>query len=221
MSFTFTNYDIQNSEVVPDSDAGSLSDTVGFRVVTERSRMDSPKRTTLYRWNFSVADNAEQTEGEGLQVIGRIAWKEKTLEVNGVSKPFKDVRTKSGGTFSSTTEWQWDSNSKKYEVKFKRGSFVATEVGNADTEVVATYTALKLKMFGKYELPALTFHTPGMSEDEMARLIFALLYNDIQLPVKKRPLTFKAAAGQAAVSVAATVAVNIAGNAIGACCTVQ
>jgi hypothetical protein len=87
-----------------------------------------------------------------------------------------------------TTEWQWDSNSKKYEVGFKKGCFLAKEVGKADTEFVATYTALKLKMLGKYELPTLTFHTPGLSEDEMARLIFALLFNDIQLPVKKRPL---------------------------------
>jgi hypothetical protein len=99
MSFTFTNYDIQNSNVVPYT--GSPSETVGFRVVTERSRMDSPKRTTLYRGNFSLADSSEKAEGElGLKVIGRIAWKEKTLEVNGVSKPFKEVRTKSGGTFS-------------------------------------------------------------------------------------------------------------------------
>jgi hypothetical protein len=98
MSFTFTNYDIQNSNVVPS--AGSPSETVGFRVVTERRRMDSPKRTTLYRGKFSSADGSEQAEGEGLKVMGRIAWKEKTLEVNGVSKPFKEVRTKSGGTFS-------------------------------------------------------------------------------------------------------------------------
>ncbi|KAJ7473272.1 hypothetical protein FB451DRAFT_1248879 [Mycena latifolia] len=169
MSFTFTNYDIQNSDVIPD--AGSPSETVGFRVVTERSRMDSPKRTTLYSCNFSSANSSEPSEGEGLKVIGRIAWKEKTLELNGASKPFKEVRTKSGGTFSLTTEWQWDSNSKKYEVKFKKGSFMAKEVGQADTEFVATYTALKLKMLGKYELPTLTFHTPGLSEDEMASLI--------------------------------------------------
>ncbi|KAJ7292233.1 hypothetical protein C8J57DRAFT_1274876 [Mycena rebaudengoi] len=184
MSFTFTNYDIQNSNVVPYT--SSPSETVGFRVVTERSRMDSPKRTTLYRGNFSLADSSEKAEGElGLKVIGRIAWKEKTLEVNGVSKPFKE------------------------------------EVGKADTEFVATYTALKLKMGGKYELPSLNFHTPGLSEDEMAGLIFALLFSDIELPAKQKPLTFKAAAGQAAVNVAATVAGNIAGNAIGNCCTVQ
>ncbi|KAJ7238939.1 hypothetical protein C8J57DRAFT_1373285 [Mycena rebaudengoi] len=215
MSFTFTNYDIQNSDVVPN--AGSPSETVGFRIVTERSLMDLPKRTTLYRGNFPSADGSGQAEGEGLKVIGRIAWKEKTLEVNGVSKPFKEVRTRVGGTFSSTTEWQWDSNSKKYEVKFNKRNYIAKEAGKAETEFVATYTALKLKMGGKYELPTLTFHTPGLSEDEMAGLIFALLFSDIQLPARKKPLRFKAAAGEIALGLAGTVA----GNAIGSCCTVQ
>ncbi|KAJ7262350.1 hypothetical protein C8J57DRAFT_1334799 [Mycena rebaudengoi] len=215
MSFTFTNYDIQNSDVVPD--AGSPSETIGFRVVTERSRMDSPKHTTLYRGNSSSPVGFEQAEEEGLKVIGRIAWKEKTLEVNGVSKLFKEVRTRDGGAFSSTTEWQWDSNTKKYEVKYKKGNFMAKEVEKAEAEFVATYTPLKLKMGGKYELPTLTFHTPGLSEDEMAGLILALLFSDIELPAKKRPLSFISAAGQAAVTVASTVAVN----AIGSCCTVQ
>jgi hypothetical protein len=73
-------------------------------------------------------------------------------------------------------------------VKFKKGNFMAEEVGKADTEFVATYTALKLKMGGKYELPTLTFHTPGLSEDEMAVLIFALLFSDIELPAKQKPL---------------------------------
>ncbi|KAJ6553084.1 hypothetical protein B0H19DRAFT_1155598 [Mycena capillaripes] len=218
MSFTFTNYDIQNSDVVPND--GSPSQTVGFRVVTERSRMDSPKQTTLYRGNAFSAESAKQAEGEGLRVIGRIDWKQKILEVNGVSKPFKEVRTRTG-TFSLTTQWQWDSNSKKYEVKTKTGTLTAREVGKADAEFVATYTALKLKMFGKYELPTLTFHMPGLSEDEMAGLIFALLFTDIELSPKQKPLTFKAAAGHAAANVAATVATNIAVNAVGNCCIVQ
>ncbi|KAJ7206859.1 hypothetical protein GGX14DRAFT_637103 [Mycena pura] len=210
MSFTFTNYDVQNSNVVPS--AGSPSETVGFRIVTERSWTDSPKQTTLYRGNLP---------GSKLKVIGRIAWKEKTVELNGVSKPFKEVRARSGGTFSLTTEWQWDTNSKKYEVKFKKGGYVAKEAGEDNTELVATYTALKLKSFGKYVLPTLTFHAPGLSEDEMAGLIFALLFIDIKLPARKRPLTFKEAAGEVAVDVAAKIVGNVVGNAAGNCCVVQ
>ncbi|KAJ7824092.1 hypothetical protein B0H14DRAFT_2597472 [Mycena olivaceomarginata] len=219
MSFTFTNYDIQNSDVVPND--GSPSESVGFRVVTERSWMDNPKRTTLYRGNTLSAESANQARGGGLKVIGRIDWKEKVLEVNGVSKPFKEVRNWAGGVFSLTTQWQWDSNSKKYEVKHKKRSSTAREFGMGDTEFVATYTALKLKGFGKYELPTLTFHMPGLSEHEMAGLIFALLFIDIMLKPKQKPLTFKAAAGHAAVDVAANVAGNVASNAIGNCCIVQ
>jgi hypothetical protein len=73
-------------------------------------------------------------------------------------------------------------------VKYKKGNFMAKEVEKAEAEFVATYTPLKLKMGGKYELPTLTFHTPGLSEDEMAGLILALLFSDIELPAKKRPL---------------------------------
>jgi len=80
-TFTFSNYDIGNSTIVPDQE-GSLS----FTIRTQRGFIDQPKQTTL-----TVA---------GVDISGTIDWAKKTMEVKGVTKPFTEVKDKTGGTFS-------------------------------------------------------------------------------------------------------------------------
>jgi hypothetical protein len=81
--FTFSEYDIGNSPIVPDQE-GSIS----FTISTERSFMDQPKKTTL----ISSGDNA---------LGGVMDWKKKTLQVGGITKPLAEVKRKTGGVFST------------------------------------------------------------------------------------------------------------------------
>jgi hypothetical protein len=83
-TFTFSNYDIGNSPIVPDQE-GSLS----FTIHTERSFMDQVKRTTV---------TASGVEDRALN--GAIDWTKKAIEVKGITKPFSEVKYKMGGAFS-------------------------------------------------------------------------------------------------------------------------
>jgi hypothetical protein len=93
MPFTFTNYDVQNSAVIPSDEK---SGTIGYHITTERSRLDSPKRTVFYK----TGADGQLKEGEPEVILGKIDFKEKKIEVGGVSKTFAEVKTKTGGTFS-------------------------------------------------------------------------------------------------------------------------
>jgi hypothetical protein len=83
--FTFSEYDIGNSPIVPDQE-GSVS----FTISTERGLMDQPKTTTL--------TPSGDTENNALG--GAIDWKKKTVQVGGVTKPFAEVKHTTGGVFS-------------------------------------------------------------------------------------------------------------------------
>ncbi|KAH8818872.1 hypothetical protein DL96DRAFT_1560379 [Flagelloscypha sp. PMI_526] len=202
MPYTFTNYDVQNSAIIPSDEK---SGTIGYRITTERrSIIDSPKRTVIYK----TGADGQLKEGEPQVILAKIEFKEEKMEVGGVSKTFAEVKQRVGGTFSSTLHWKWDKNGKKYEIKVKKGDFFAREVGK--TELVATYEPFKLKPMGKYVLGKMTFHQE-LSESDQTWLWVALMFYDLEIPAKQRPLTFKEAAGGAALSVAGT----IAGNAVG------
>lgn len=92
MPYTFTNYDVQNSAVIPSDEK---SGTIGFHITTERSMIDAPKRTVFYK----TGADGQLKEGEQV-IVGRIDFKEKKIEVGGVSKTFAEVKQKTGGTFS-------------------------------------------------------------------------------------------------------------------------
>jgi hypothetical protein len=82
-AFTFSDYDIGNSLIVPDQQ-GSMS----FTIRMQRGFMDQPKRTTL------------TTSGMEGTLDGAIDWKNKTMGINGVTKPFAEVKHKVGGALN-------------------------------------------------------------------------------------------------------------------------
>lgn len=101
-SFTFRNYDVQNSVVIPDPAAdGSPSGSGGFQISTERSRFDAPKLTTVstYAAAAQPGDGEKEDTKKEIEpsVVARIDWKAQTFEVKGVSKPFAKVKHNSGG----------------------------------------------------------------------------------------------------------------------------
>ena len=82
-TFTFSDYDIGNSLIVPDQQGSTP-----FTIRMQRGFMDQPKRTTL------TASGVEST------LDGAIDWKNKTMEINGVTKPFAEVKHKVGGALN-------------------------------------------------------------------------------------------------------------------------
>jgi hypothetical protein len=83
-TFAFTNYDIGNSRIVSSQDGIS-----SFTIRTKRGFMDMHILTTI------------TPDGKGAAALGgAIDWKKKTLTLNGVTKPFAEVKRKIGGALS-------------------------------------------------------------------------------------------------------------------------
>ena len=84
-TFTFSEYDVGNTLLVPDDGGPSLA------ISTTRSNFtDQPQLTTIQ----VVVPGAEGT------VLGALDWKNKTVEIAGVRKPKAEVKHKPGGAFS-------------------------------------------------------------------------------------------------------------------------
>ena len=79
-SFTFSNYDVGNSAIVPDKEG-----PIFFTIRTRRSIFHEPIRTTV---------TSSGTEDKDL--AGAIDWKKKTIEVKGVTKLLMDVKRNVG-----------------------------------------------------------------------------------------------------------------------------
>jgi hypothetical protein len=85
-TYTFSEYDMGNSPIVPDQEG-----PVSFTTSTERGFMDMQKHTTVIPLNSGTEDRA-------LGVV--VDWKKKTMEFNGKTKPMAEVKRKTGGTLS-------------------------------------------------------------------------------------------------------------------------
>ncbi|CAA7260636.1 unnamed protein product [Cyclocybe aegerita] len=203
LTFSLPDYDLGNMPIVPDPpDASPLS----FATATERSFTDAPKLTTL---------TMTSSDPDIKPIVGGLDWKKKTMEINGKIKPIAELKSKtSGSSFDLTREWTWGTS--KYVVSTKKGVWMAKR----GEDSIAVLTRLIRHPFKKDELRTLTFHV-NLSEEEMIFLILILMYQDLKLPPDQRPVTFKAAAGDAAVNTTATVVGNVATAGLTSCCSIQ
>lgn len=85
LTFTVSKHGIGNSPIVPDQQ-GLLS----FTIQTDRNIFQDCKQTSLTTSGPGEEPNA---------LSGRIDWKNKMIGVNGVMKPFAEVKRKVGGIF--------------------------------------------------------------------------------------------------------------------------
>ncbi|KAJ3505870.1 hypothetical protein NLJ89_g7186 [Agrocybe chaxingu] len=203
LTFNLSEYDLGNTPIVPDPpDASPLS----FTTATERSFTDAPKLTTL---------TTTSSDPETKPIVGVLDWKKKTMEINGRTRLVADLKSKtSGSAFNLTREWTWGTS--KYVVSTKKGVWTAKR----GEDSIAVLTPLIRHPFKKDELRTLTFHV-NLSEEEMIFLILALIYQDLKLPPDQKPVSFKSAAGDAAVNTTATVAGNVATAGLTSCCSIQ
>ncbi|KXN84011.1 hypothetical protein AN958_00590 [Leucoagaricus sp. SymC.cos] len=177
-----------------------------FSVQTDRGGfMDMAKRSVV---------TCTFPGGKVREMQGEIDWKGKRIIVGNVNKSLSEAKRKVGGTLSLDTEWTWPSG--RYTITHKSRMWT---VKRGSQELVV-YTSLKVNAFSKNELATLRFLVNRPYEEQIF-LVLALMFHDLQMPPVAEPKTFKQAAGEAGVNVAATVATNVATNAIASCCVVQ
>ncbi|ESK83493.1 hypothetical protein Moror_4878 [Moniliophthora roreri MCA 2997] len=85
------------------------------------------RRFTLLRDTNPLPGRRQSTAGSATGVtVGAINWREKTMEVNGVRKKIADLKRRKGNYFSNTRCWQWSTERKEYELKYKDDEWKAT-----------------------------------------------------------------------------------------------
>ncbi|KAG7091594.1 hypothetical protein E1B28_010615 [Marasmius oreades] len=114
MEVTFDNRgNVLNAKLhttVDDTVIYTLETTYGFR----------GRRTTVLK-DCNPAPGRSAT-------VGTINWREKIIEVNGMKKKVGDVKKRKGNYFRNARFWQWGSERKEYEIKYKNDEWRATSV---------------------------------------------------------------------------------------------
>ncbi|KAK7051215.1 hypothetical protein VNI00_004715 [Paramarasmius palmivorus] len=111
----------------------TLETTYGFR----------GRRLTVLKDTNPLPGRRQSVAGPATGVnVGSINWREKIMEVNGVRKKIADLKKRKGGYFSNVRRWQWSSERKEYDVRFKNDEFgsgggrsLATHVPRRSTSV--------------------------------------------------------------------------------------
>ncbi|KAK7012976.1 hypothetical protein R3P38DRAFT_2721409 [Favolaschia claudopus] len=108
---------------------------------------------------------------------GVINWRDKTFTINGEERNWKDLRSRTGGVFSSEHEWNWGPRPFRLKYHNSQKELLATpSTGNpADT---VRFTVHRPRLLHENE-PAVIYFPPQMQdESERMFLLMAILQTD-------------------------------------------
>ncbi|KAF9257840.1 hypothetical protein L218DRAFT_909998 [Marasmius fiardii PR-910] len=80
---------------------------------------------------ITILKDANPAPGQST-TVGALNWREKTIEVNGLKKKVGDVKKRKGSYFRNARFWQWASERKEYEIKYKNEEWRAKIVESGE-----------------------------------------------------------------------------------------
>jgi len=182
-----------------------------FATQTSRGFMDINKETTIGTLSSTTAASPSKSEKSKAQerrmenfVV--VDWKKETVTYAGVTKTFKEAHKKPAGAGWTSSDLDWTWGEKRYKVKHKNGTVTVSEcVPKTPDEVTnsgsyqafvgsdqaAVLTLLKRHPFKKDELANVRFTELKMPDDEMAFILFIILFSNLRLPPDEPPLVSK------------------------------
>ncbi|KAJ7753946.1 hypothetical protein DFH07DRAFT_960017 [Mycena maculata] len=125
--------------------------------------------TSSYLWGRKVTTI---TAAGGL--VGLINWREKTFIIDGVQRRWDQLKSRPGGIFSSSREWNWGHRPYKLKYRDSHKELLATPTfGAADGTV--RFTTYRHHLFVDNERAAVYFPLQMQDEDHEIERMFLLM----------------------------------------------
>ncbi|KAK7038565.1 hypothetical protein R3P38DRAFT_2906548 [Favolaschia claudopus] len=117
------------------------------------------------------------TVGAASGIIGFINWRDKTFVINGVPRSWDDLKSRSGGLFSSEREWNWANRPFKLQYHDSHQELLATPLAGNIADTVR-FTTSHPHLFHDNDRAMIYF--PYQMQDEIERMfiLMAVLHTE-------------------------------------------
>ncbi|KAJ6603266.1 hypothetical protein DFH09DRAFT_1124094 [Mycena vulgaris] len=157
-ALTFENKDVLASPIV------DAANTVHYMTTTTRGFVRRKITTVMAASNL----------------VGLIDWREKTFTINGVQRKWEDMKTRSGGVFSSEREWSWTPDRPfKFKYNHSQTELLATPT-SGDVSSAVRFTVRKEHLFHAPKPAVIQFPPDLRDETERMYLLLVILKTETQ-----------------------------------------
>ncbi|KAJ6575581.1 hypothetical protein DFH09DRAFT_1150646 [Mycena vulgaris] len=111
-------------------------------------------------------------------LVGMIDWREKTFAINGVQRKWDELKSRSGGIFSSEREWRWAAVSYKLKYHHSHKELLATPTSGNGAGAVRL-TTYQPHLLHENERVAIYFPPEMHDETERMFVLMAILQTEI------------------------------------------
>ncbi|KIJ97387.1 hypothetical protein K443DRAFT_681534 [Laccaria amethystina LaAM-08-1] len=118
------------------------------------------------------------------RVLGKIQWKNKAFEINGIVISTNLIKSKKGTSISFNFKqnwkryWQWGPSSPRFSIKYGDHQWMATDCSNNSTQAIFT-TKFRSRIFRRPKLATFTTQKP-LPQTEALFFILAMLRMEIK-----------------------------------------